>query len=174
MLFAVVLILLVIGTLIFHFVSPWTFTPLASNWSQIDATMDLTFWVTGVVFVAVNLFMAYAVIKYRAKAGSKAKYDPENKKLEVILTVITTIGVVAMLTPGLFVWSDFVNVPDDAMEVEAIGQQWHWSYRFPGEDGEFGNVHSSKITNDNPFGTVRMTFLSIARRFTCQLMFRSK
>jgi len=152
MLLAVVLILLVIGTLIFHFVSPWTFTPLASNWSQIDATMDLTFWVTGVVFVAVNLFMAYAVIKYRAKSGSKAKYDPENKKLEVILTIVTSIGVVAMLTPGLFVWSEFVNVPDDAMEVEAIGQQWHWSYRLPGEDGEFGNVNSSRITNDNPFG----------------------
>ena len=45
-----------------------------------------------------------------------------------------------MLAPGLFVWAKFVEVPDDAMTVEAIGQQWHWSYRFPGEDGELGKV----------------------------------
>lgn len=149
---AIALILLVIGSLIFHFWSPWYFTPLASNWSQIDDTIDITFVVCGIVFVAVNLFMAYAVIKYRAKEGSRATYDPENKKLETILTVVTTVGVAAMLTPGLFVWGEFVNVPDDAIEIEAIGQQWHWTYRLPGEDGEFGNVDPSHMTNDNPFG----------------------
>ncbi len=97
---AIALILLVVGSLLFHFLSPWYFTPLASNWSQIDDTIDITFVVCGIVFVAVNLFMAYAVIKYRAKEGSKATYDPENKKLETILTVVTTVGVAAMLTPG--------------------------------------------------------------------------
>ena len=28
-----------------------------------------TFWVTGIVFVAVNLFLAYAVIRYRHRKG---------------------------------------------------------------------------------------------------------
>ena len=152
---AVVLILLVIGTLVFHFIAPlfgWTFTPLASEWSQIDDTINITFWVTGFVFVAVNLFMAYAVVKYRARKDSKATYDPENKKLETWLTVLTSVGVAAMLTPGLFVWGDFVQVPDDAHEIEAIGQQWHWTYRLPGADGQFGDVKSELITNDNPFG----------------------
>jgi cytochrome c oxidase subunit 2 len=149
---AVVLILLVLGSLVFHFLSPWTFTPLASNWSQIDDTIDITFWVTGFVFVAVNLFMAYCVIRYRAKKGSRAVYDPENKKLELWLTVFTTIGVAAMLAPGLFVWAKFVKVPDNAMEVEALGQQWHWSYRLPGADGEFGNVNARMISDENPFG----------------------
>ena len=57
---AVVLVLLVVGSLIFHFVSPWWFTPIASNWSAMDDTVNITFWVTGFVFVAVNLFMAWA------------------------------------------------------------------------------------------------------------------
>lgn len=149
---AVVLILLVVGSLVFHVLSPWTFTPLASNWSQIDDTINITFWVTGFVFVAVNLFMAYAVIKYRAREGNKATYDPENKKLETWLTILTSVGVAAMLTPGLFVWGDFVNVPDDAMEIEAVGQQWHWTYRLPGADGQFGNVKAELIDNENPFG----------------------
>ena len=149
---AIVLILLVVGSLVFHFLSPWTFTPLASNWSQIDDTIDITLLVTGFVFVAVNLFMAYAIIKYRAKKGARATYDPENTKLETWLTILTSVGVAAMLTPGLFVWGEFVTVPDGAIEVEATGQQWHWTYRYPGEDGEFGNVKSELITSANPYG----------------------
>jgi cytochrome c oxidase subunit II len=149
---AVVLILLVVGSLVFHFLSPWTFTPLASNWGMIDNTIDITLLVTGAVFVAVNLFLAYAVIKYRHKKDARANYEPENKKLETWLTIITAVGVAAMLTPGLFVWGKFVDVPDDAHEVEAVGQQWHWTYRYPGEDGKFGEVDAERISNDNPYG----------------------
>ena len=68
---AVVIVLLVIGSLIFHFASSslgWYFTPLASNWDTIDFTVDITFWVCGIVFVAVNLFTAYCVWRFRARA----------------------------------------------------------------------------------------------------------
>ena len=149
---AIVVILLVIGSVIFHFWSPWYFTPIASNWGMIDGTVDITFWVTGIVFVLVNLFLAYSIIRFRHRKGQKADYEPENKKLEIWLTVITAVGVAAMLAPGLFVWGQFVNVPEDAAPVEAIGQQWHWSYRFPGEDGRMGTVDNALISPDNPFG----------------------
>lgn len=149
---AIVVILLVIGSLIFHFASPWWFTPIASNWGMIDDTVNITFWVTGIVFVLVNLFLAFCVIKYRHKKGQKAHYEPENKKLETWLTAITAVGVAAMLAPGLFVWAQFVNVPDDAHNVEVIGQQWHWSSRYPGEDRTFGKVDPLLISIDNPFG----------------------
>jgi len=149
---AVVVILLVIGSVVFHFVSPWWFTPIASNWGMIDTTVNITFWVTGTVFVLINLFLAYCILKFRHKPGQKAHYEPENKKLETWLTAITAVGVAAMLAPGLFVWAQFVNVPDDAHEVEAVGQQWHWSFRYPGADGEFGQVDPFLISLDNPFG----------------------
>jgi cytochrome c oxidase subunit 2 len=99
---AVVLILLVIGTVIFHFASPWWFTEIASNWGMIDDTINITFWVTGTVFVAVNLFMAYAVLRFRHRKDSQRRsvYEPENKKLEGWLTAITALGVAAMLAPG--------------------------------------------------------------------------
>ena len=150
--FAVVLILLVVGSILFHLLSPWTFTPLASNWAMVDVTVDITLYVTGLIFVAVNLFMAYCVIKFRYKKDARATYEPENTKLENWLTFLTALGVAAMLTPGLFVWAQFVNVPEEAHEVEAVGQQWHWTYRYPGEDGKFGQVDNERITPDNPFG----------------------
>src|SRR5690606_31127766 len=108
----VVIVLLVIGSLIFHFASPWYFTELASNWSTVDFTVDVTFWVCGIVFVLVNLFTAYCVVRYRARPGNTAHYEPESKKLEGTLVGITALGVAAMLTPGLFVWAEFVRVPE--------------------------------------------------------------
>ncbi|TQV85555.1 c-type cytochrome [Aliikangiella coralliicola] len=149
---AIVLIILVVGSVIFHFVSPWYFTPIASNWGTIDDTINITFWVTGIVFVAVNLFLAYAVIRYQKKKNTKAHYEPENKKLELGLTVFTTVGVAIMLAPGLFVWAKFIEVPEDAHVVEAVGQQWQWTFRFPGKDGVLGKTEVAHITPANPFG----------------------
>jgi len=152
MVVAIVLVLLVLGSLLFHFLSPWYFTPIASNWQAMDDTISITFWVTGFVFVAINLFMAYAVIRYRYRKGRQAAYEPENKKLELWLTGLTTVGVAAMLAPGLFVWANFVEVPKDAAVFEAVGQQWNWSFRFPGKDGKLGTVDARYITDKNPFG----------------------
>jgi len=149
---AVALVILVVGSVIFHLVSPWWFTPIASNWGSIDFTINLTFWVTGAVFVAVNLFMAYCVYRFRHKEGHKAVYEPENSKLEIGLSAATTLGVVAMLAPGLFVWASFVSVPDEATEYEVVGQQWQWSYRYPGADGRLGTVETRFISETNPFG----------------------
>lgn len=150
--FIVAIVLLVIISVVLHLLSPWWLTPIASNWGSIDFTIDLTFWVSGIVFVLLNLFMAYCVYKFRYNKNRRAKYEPENKKLEIWLTGITAVGVAALLTPGLFVWADFVNVPDDAHEVEVLAQQWQWSYRYPGADGLLGYADAALVNADNPFG----------------------
>ena len=152
MVVALLLVLVVVGTVVFHFMSPWWWTPIASNWGYVDDTIIATFWITGVVFVAVGLFMAYCVYRYRHQEGRRADYEPENKKMEWWLTGLTTLGVVAMLTPGLFVWNQFVTVPEEATEVEAVGQQWQWTFRLPGKDGVMGTSDARNIDADNPFG----------------------
>ena len=52
---AVILLLVVVGTVVFHFWSPWWWTEIASNWGYVDDTIIVTFWITGVVFVAILL-----------------------------------------------------------------------------------------------------------------------
>lgn len=152
MVVAVVLLLIGVGSVVFHFLSPWWWTPIASNWGSIDDIIIITFWITGFVFVAVILFMAYCAYRFRHRTGVRAAYEPENKKLEWWLTVLTAVGVIGMLAPGLFVWSQFVTVPDEAVEFEVVGQQWQWSYRYPGKDGVMGTSDVKYINGDNPFG----------------------
>jgi cytochrome c oxidase subunit 2 len=152
MLLAIVLIVLIVGSVLFHFLSPWYFTPIASNWGTMDDTVHITFWVTGIAYVALTVFMAYALIRYRHRNERRAAYQPENKKLEWWLLGLTTVGVAAMLAPGLFVWAQFVEVPRDAMVIEVVAQQWNWSYRLPGKDDKLGIVDARYVTDQNPFG----------------------
>ena len=149
---ALILVLVAVGSVLFHFLSPWWWTPIASNWGYIDDTLIITFWITGAVFTAVVLFTSYCVFRFRHQKGRRAEYEPENKKLEWWLTIVTGVGVAAMLAPGLFVWHQFVTVPEGASEFEVVGRQWQWSYRLPGKDGRLGTTDVRNVSSDNPLG----------------------
>jgi cytochrome c oxidase subunit 2 len=152
MVLAVVLVLIAVGSVVFQLWSPWWLTPIASNWKLMDDTLWITLVITGVVFVAINLFIAYAVVKFRHRADRRAAYEPHNPKLEWWLTGITSAGVVAMLAPGLWAYADLIDAPEDAMAFEVVGRQWQWRYRFPGDDGHLGLTDARFVNNENPFG----------------------
>jgi len=149
---AIIFALIIVASIIFHFWSPWWWTPVASNWGNIDDTIVLSFWVTGAVFVAVCLFMAYCVWAYRYRPDRKAEYKPEDKKLEFRLTWLTALGVAALLAPGLVVWNKFITVPENALKIEVVAYQWGWNYRLPGADGVLGKTSIGLVSDDNPYG----------------------
>ena len=149
-----IIILIAVGSVAFHFWSPWWWTEVASNWGGMDSTIILTFWITGFVFVAILLFVAYCVWKFRYDKNRKAEYQPENKKLEFHLTWVTAIGVAALLAPGLVVWNKYVTVPENVLKVEVMAYQWGWKYRLPGEDNILGKTSIKYMDDENPFGLI--------------------
>lgn len=155
MVIAVTLIVIVLASLLFHFLSPWQPPPLASNWRQMDDTLLITFVMTGIFFVALNLFLVYILLRFRRRAGQKtgrAAYQPGNHRLERWLTVVTALGIVALLAPGLVVYADYVRPPPEALEIEVLGSQWQWRYRLPGADGKLGPSDPRFVSAGNPFG----------------------
>ena len=149
---AIIFALVIVASIVFHVWTPWWWTPVASNWGNIDGTIILTFWVTGGVFVAVCLFMAYCIWQYRYRPERKAEYKPEDKKLEFRLTWLTALGVVALLAPGLVVWNNFISVPSDALKIEVVAYQWGWNYRLPGNDEILGKTSIDLMGDENPYG----------------------
>lgn len=149
---AIAIALLVVGSVVFHVFSPWWQTPLASNWGSIDSALNITLWICGAVFVILNLFLAHCLMRYRHREGHRAHYEPENPGLEKRLTILTAVGIIGMLAPGLWAWHKFVTVPQEAAIVEAVGQQWQWSFRYPGADGVLGAAAVKHMTPDNPLG----------------------
>lgn len=155
MVMAVALIVIVLASVLFHFVSPWWAPPLASHWKQMDDTLTITLVITGVFFVVLNLVIVVALLRYRHREGAegrRAAYEPENPKLERRLTIGTSVGIVALLAPGLFVYAEYVKPPADALVLEVLGQQWQWRYRFPGADGVLGGTDPRFVAPGNPFG----------------------
>ena len=149
----IIFLLVIVGSVLFHIFTPWYWTDIASNWGGMDDTITLTFWVGGGVFVAVCLFMVYCLFKFSYKPDRKAEYKPEDKKLEKILTWATTLGVAALLAPGLIIWNQYVNVPKNALEIDVMAWQWGWAYRLPVKDGKLGTTKVSNINDEtNPFG----------------------
>lgn len=149
---AAALLLLVVITVVFHLFSPWWLTPLASNWGQMDLTLTITVAITGLFFVVINVFVVYTLLRFRHRQGQRAAYEPENKKLERWLIGVTTVGIVALLAPGLVVYADYVSPPRDALVLEVVGQQWQWRYRFPDAGGKLGGSDARFVSSANPLG----------------------
>ncbi len=151
-LLAVALAGIVAGAVLLTLARVWWFPPLASNWGALDTMINVTVIVTGVAFIAVNLFIAYAVYKYRRRDGHRAFFLADNPRLEWILVWVTALGIVVLLAPGLAYYARVISPPRDALVVEVLAQQWLWSYRYPGRDGVLGRTDINLVSPTNPFG----------------------
>jgi cytochrome c oxidase subunit 2 len=149
---ALVLLLLVVGSVVFHQVTPWWLPALASNWQQMDDTLHITVLVTGLFFVVINLFVVYTLLRFRHRSGARAAYVPDNPRLERWLIGVTTVGIIALLAPGLAVYAAYVQPPASALLLEVVGQQWQWRYRFAGVDGRLGVSDAHRVSGTNPLG----------------------
>jgi cytochrome c oxidase subunit II len=149
---AIALVLIIALAVGFHFASPWWITPIASNWVRMDDMLTITLVITGAFFIAINLFIVVALLRYRHRDGHRAAYEPHNRKLEWWLIGLTAVGVAALLAPGLFVYADYIRPPRNVLQMEVLGQQWQWRFRFAGPGGKLGTTDVRYISNDNPFG----------------------
>ncbi|MBX9928884.1 MAG: cytochrome c oxidase subunit II, partial [Gemmatimonadaceae bacterium] len=92
----------------------------------------LLFWGT-VVFVIVEAILLYTIIRYRRKDGAP---DPEqvhgNTALEITWTVIPVLILALIAVPTVeTIFKTQAKAPADALEVEVIGHQWWWEFRYP-------------------------------------------
>lgn len=152
MIMAIALAVIVVASVLFHFINPWWITPLASNWKSMDDTLTITLVITGLFFVVINLFVVYTLVRFRHRDGVRAVRQPESKSLERWLIGVTTVGIIALLAPGLVVYANYVRTPPDAITLEVLGQQWQWRFRFAGADGKLGLTETRFVSATNPFG----------------------
>lgn len=120
--------------------------------------IDRMFWITMIValivFVFTNILLMYFAYKYRHDDNRKAKYYPENGKLELLWTVVPAIVLTILVVFGIRTWTNVMvnDPPADAYEVELNAQQFAWNLRYPGVDGEFGDINLHLISGNNLLG----------------------
>jgi cytochrome c oxidase subunit 2 len=141
---ALLLVILTLSTVYFFIAKTWWFPPsISEHGHNIDAQFVRTLWITGIVFVASQLALAWAIVKYRAR-GQRAAYSHGNNMMEGVWTVATIILFVGLGFWGKYAWAElhFQSPGPNPYQVEVIGEQFKWSFRLPGPDGQFGRYKS--------------------------------
>lgn len=103
----------------------------ASNLAgDVDKAFIFIFSVSFILIIAITGFMIWTVVKFNRKKGIPAQQFTHNNTVEVIWTVIPTIIVLIMFWYGWKGFKTMRTVPDDAMEITAIGRMWAWDFDY--------------------------------------------
>ena len=92
------------------------------------------FWIAVVIFVLVQGALLVAVFLFRERKG-KQRPEPKqlkgNTRLELLWTVVPTLILAGIAVPTVTTLFDLAECPRGAMEIEVIGHQWWFEYRYP-------------------------------------------
>jgi cytochrome c oxidase subunit II len=123
-----------------------TFKPEGPNARHIDNLIIPVFGVAAVVFVVILVGCLYIALKFRARDSDDYDDMPKqihgNVKAEIGWTIIPALILVGVAVPtvvGVFKLNE--DPPPEALQVEVIGQQWWWEYRYDMDnDGQFDDI----------------------------------
>ena len=113
---------------------------------KVDEMLWITIIITGVVFIITQVLLFYFAFRYQHNDNRKPFYFKHSSKLEAIWTTLPAIALTVLVVIGLINWNLFTNdPPKNAMEVEVIGKQFGWIFRYPGKDKTFGKKYYKNI-----------------------------
>lgn len=114
--------------------APATFQ-LPEQMSTIAGDLDwlyyFIYWLSVVLFVAINAAMIYWAIKYRERKGHKAEPTGHNALLEVSWTIAPIFILVFLFHKGFQGYLDMSVAPANSIEVRVNAKQWGWEFVYP-------------------------------------------
>lgn len=110
-----------------------TLRPLA-DFARIGDDIQTTTlkWAVG-VFILVEGALLYAIFRFRGKPDDLEPTQVHgNTTIEIIWTVVPALILAAIAVPTVRGIFETAAVPGaDALEVDVIGHQWYWEFRYP-------------------------------------------
>lgn len=106
---------------------------------------QVIFWMAVVVFIGVEGFLIYAILRFRHRPGDTTipAQIHGNTRLEIAWTVIPsvvlliiaipTIGTIFLqdAVPAVSAGAQGVQPGGDTLRVQVVGHQWWWEFRYP-------------------------------------------
>jgi cytochrome c oxidase subunit II len=117
-----------------------------SDWGRaIQDLYSLIFWMSVVVFIGVEGFIVYTVVRFRRRSpGELPSQTHGNTRLEIAWTVIPAIVLLIISVPTIptIFYSDVPPVSaQNILKVNVIGHQWWWQFEYP----ELGVVTANEL-----------------------------
>ncbi|HSJ14845.1 MAG TPA: cytochrome c oxidase subunit II [Longimicrobiales bacterium] len=110
-----------------------TFQPVSAYGASQNAVFMNTFWWTMGILVLVVLLTLYVAWRFRERPDSpEPAHVHGNVKLEIAWTLIPAVIVVLIAIPTVqTIFENQRRAPEGALQVEVIGHQWWWEFRYP-------------------------------------------
>jgi cytochrome c oxidase subunit 2 len=109
-----------------------TLEPKSEIARLIDGLLDnIVIWCV-IIFVLVETALVVTVVRYRRRAGGPAPQAIHgNTPLEILWTIIPAIILALIAVPTVKTIFRIDTVPKNAVQIEVIGHQWWWEFRYP-------------------------------------------
>ncbi len=110
-----------------------TLEPRGPESRTIQDLVGPVFLIAGIVFVFVNVGVVLLVMKFRQRKDDDGSLPPQlhgNFKLEIGWTILPALLLAGVGAGSVLTLLDLEDHPEGAMEVEVVGQQWWWEYRY--------------------------------------------
>ncbi|MEJ7809633.1 MAG: cytochrome c oxidase subunit II [Gemmatimonadaceae bacterium] len=110
-----------------------TLTPHSEFGRDIDRLWDILLIGGATVFVLVELGLLYTVFRYRHREGNpEPKQVHGNTTLEITWTLIPAVVLAFIAVPTIrTIFNTQAKAAANALEVEVVGHQWWWEFRYP-------------------------------------------
>jgi len=112
--------------------------------SEITRAVDQAFLLIGgvclVLLAGITVAMVVFAIKFRRSRAKTTSQIGGHTTLEIVWTVIPTIIVMWMFYLGYGGFGLMRRVPKDHMVVEVAGKQWAWTFSYPNERVDSGEM----------------------------------
>jgi cytochrome c oxidase subunit 2 len=135
----------------------WADWWLPTNYSEHGIGMDwlfnVIFWITMIIFVAVEVLLVYFAIKYRFRPERrKGVFSHGNTRLEMIWTLVPAVILIWISLATKQVWDEYRfgtrSKAGERAQVLVVGEQFKWNVVYPGPDGKLGRYLAyPKITD---------------------------
>lgn len=125
---------------------------------HIDQMLEFVHWMMLILFVGWSIFLVFVLFRFHKSRNAKADYYGAKTKITTHLEASVVIVEAVLLIGFAFpLWAKRVNqFPiNQSVRVHAIGQQFLWSFHYPGPDGKFGRQNVDLVTATNQIGLDR-------------------
>lgn len=138
-------------------IEAFSFPELVSqNGGDIDGLIIAVHLLMLVLFVGWIIYFFAALWKFRATNNSKADYKGvKSKTITNSIEGAVIVAELVLVVAATYFWNFYVNEADDFNEesvVRVTAEQFAWSGRYPGADGQLGAQDKTLVSGTNPFG----------------------
>lgn len=94
----------------------------------------LVFWWMVAIGVIVFSIMIWSIIYHRKSRDFKPATFHESTKVEIAWTLVPFLILIMMAIPATRVLTEAYDTSDSELDIQIVGYQWRWEYRYMRED----------------------------------------